>query len=144
MKTLLAVVLLSGLSQAQSLPTEVIAALTPLYSTAAPSFVTDSQVEYSFVWNPGGHPGRIVSDHGADANHTQIIKGYTQGIMHTHPRTKDSRPSYGDITLAKKAQIPVWVLSVDALYVALPNGKVEHVAKVSWQFNAVNLTSTSH
>lgn len=126
-------------ASAQTLPSEVVAALNPLYATAAASFVTDSQVEYSFVWNPGGHPGRIVSSHEADANHTQIIKGYTQGVMHTHPRSKDMRPSAGDIALAKKAQMPVYVLSVDALFVALPNGKVERVANVSWQADRLNI-----
>jgi proteasome lid subunit RPN8/RPN11 len=108
---------------------------------AATSFVTDSQVEYSFVWNPGGHPGHIVSDHGADVNHTEIIKGYTQGIMHTHPRTKDCKPSPGDIALAKKAHIPVYVLSVGALYVVFPNGLVEFVANASWQHDHLSIST---
>jgi hypothetical protein len=144
MKTILFLVILTGSAIAQSLPSEVQAALTPLYATAAASFVTDSQVEYSFVWNPGGHPGRIASSHEADANHTQIIPGYTQGIMHTHPRSEDFRPSPGDIALAKHAKMPVYVLSVAALYVALPNGKVEHVANVSWQADSLNVVSVSH
>jgi proteasome lid subunit RPN8/RPN11 len=140
MKLTLMVLMLVTAAAGQTLPAEVEAALTPLYATAAPTFViAESQVEFSFVWNPGGHPGHIVSDHGAAENHQQIIKGYTQGIMHTHPRAKDSRPSPGDVELAKKTNVAVWVLSVNALWVVSPNGKVEHVADVNWQAGRLNL-----
>jgi opacity protein-like surface antigen len=134
MKTLLAVLIMTAAAVGQALPAEVVTALTPLYAAAAPTFVTaESEVEYSFVWNLQGHAGRIGSDHGAAENHQWIMKGYTDGIMHTHPRGKDSRPSPGDVALAKKAHISVWVLSVNALWVAQPDGKVKHFADVNWR-----------
>lgn len=142
MRTLIMTLLLAATAVGQQLPPEVVTALTPLYVAAVPTFVTaESQVEYSFVWNPGGHPGHIVSDHGAAENHQQIIRGYTQGIMHTHPRSKDSRPSPGDVALACKAQVPVWVLSVNALWVVSPDGHVEHVADVNWQAGHLSIAA---
>ena len=109
-------------------------ALTPLYKTASGSFLNLAlEQEWAFTFNPSGMPTPIRSSRTGHRNSLQVIPGYTQGIVHTHPLYSDPRPSDADIQIAKKYKIPNYVLSQHALWVAYPTGKIAKLATVAYE-----------
>jgi len=116
-----------------SLPPHVEAALTALYASASVSFVNpNTYFEWGFIYNTDGNPSPIESSHDNEMHERVLIYPNTAGIVHTHPRRADPRPSPADVNIAKAAHVPNWVLSESELWVALPDGKVKKIADVSW------------
>lgn len=62
---------------------------------------------------------------------TASIPTDSQAIIHTHPRGQDPLPSGEDYATATKIGKPNFVMSRDAIYVAMPGGDVGHPVKVA-------------
>lgn len=55
------------------------------------------------------------------------IQPGTKDIVHTHPNMLEDRPSIGDIKAAKKAGLPIYVVSRSGLWMTDGSGKVTNV-----------------
>ena len=62
---------------------------------------------------------------------TATIPTDSQAIIHTHPAGQDPMPSSTDYETATKIGKPNFVMTKDAIYVAMPNGDVQHPVKVA-------------
>jgi hypothetical protein len=55
------------------------------------------------------------------------IPSDAMSVVHTHPNMLQDNPSKGDIASARKAGIPIYIVSRSGLWMADPNGNVTHV-----------------
>ena len=62
---------------------------------------------------------------------TADIPTDSQAIIHTHPAGQDPLPSGEDYATATKIGKPNFVMTKDAIYVAMPGGDVGHPVKVA-------------
>lgn len=119
--------------------------MSRLYVAAATTFYNNhniispiQQAEFSFVIDKNEAPGSITSSSDIMQNSLSVYSN-TAAIVHTHPRTADPRPSLSDVELAIHLGIPNYVLSRNALWVALPNGTTQYVAGVYWKHGMLQL-----
>jgi len=48
-------------------------------------------------------------------------------VVHTHPVQRDSKPSSADITMAKRLNIHVYIVSRKGLWISKPNGEISRL-----------------
>ena len=115
--------------------------LNMLYQAAGPSlFMAPSagrqQGEKLVPIAQDGHFGMVsTGDRGRDqdgAMHaTASIPTDSKAIIHTHPYGQNPQPSADDYVTATKIGKPNFVMTKDAIYVAMPGGDVGHPVKVA-------------
>jgi proteasome lid subunit RPN8/RPN11 len=91
------------------------------------------QVEFSSVVNGTGQPGPITSSHDNLRNAVTVTTGEDLAIIHSHPAGAEPKPSSGDVAIAKHLQMPNYVVSVYALWVAEPSGAIRKVADLKYK-----------
>ena len=117
------------------------AQMNDLYKNAQHTFFPQPHVgpnaapheEYSFTVNKDGSVTPVVSSHTNDKNAVTVTPGETQAIVHTHPLGTYPSPGDGDVPAAEAAGCPNYVLSVDELWVANPDGTKSMLADVSFK-----------
>ena len=115
--------------------------LNQLYKTAGPSlFMVPSAgrqlgeklvpiaQDGSFGVTSTGEDGR--ADNGK-MHATATIPSDSQAIIHTHPAGQDPLPSDADYATATKIGKPNFVMTKDAIYVAMPGGSTKNPIKVA-------------
>jgi hypothetical protein len=115
--------------------------LNQLYKTAGPSlFMVPSagrqQGEKLVPIAQSGQFGATsTGDDGRDdsgkMHATATIPSDSQAIIHTHPAGQDPLPSDADYATATKIGKPNFVMTKDAIYVAMPGGSTKNPIKVA-------------
>jgi hypothetical protein len=104
-----------------------------LYSKAYTSFVQDGGQEYQMIFD---HEGVLLyssqigkNDHVETTVPTAILPrlGF---IVHTHTKEQAPQPSLVDASTAREFDVPDYVLSRNALYVAMPDRTIRKVGDI--------------
>ena len=107
--------------------------MSKLYCAALQSYFGFSAHEQSFTIREDGLPNEIYSSNDFRHNFLDVAVSKDRAIVHTHPAFALPTPSPDDVKVAVRLDIPNYVLSRFALWVALPDSTTRKVADVQWK-----------
>jgi hypothetical protein len=90
------------------------------------------KTEWSFVIQRDGTPSALYSSHDYSKNVLTVKIDNDLAIVHSHPTATSPQPSQGDIDTAKKCRMPNYEVSLYAIWVAEPSGKVRKAAEIEF------------